>query len=57
MLRKTVTVQDKDHYCYDDIIIDWYVCRACESDMIMAGASYCQDCGAKIKWDLSGEEL
>ena len=57
MLRKTITIQDKDFYCEDDIYISWFNCRACKGDMIFAGASYCPDCGAKIKWDLSGEDL
>lgn len=26
----------------------------CKKDMVMGGASYCQDCGVKLEWNLSG---
>ena len=48
-------IEDKDWYCKDDICIDWYVCPNCKEDMVMVGASYCQDCGVKLEWNLSGE--
>ena len=49
-------IKDKDLSCQDDIYTQWYVCPNCKKDMIMVGASYCQDCGVKLEWNLSGEK-
>ena len=46
------TIEDKDWSCLDEIYADWYTCPNCKKDMVMAGASYCQDCGVKITWNL-----
>ena len=54
-------IEDKDWYCCsediinDDIYTDFYKCPKCKGDMIIVGASYCQDCGVKLEWNLSGE--
>ena len=48
-------IEDKDWYCCDDIYTDFYKCPKCKGDMIIVGASYCQDCGVKLEWNLSGD--
>ena len=48
-------IEDKDWYCCDDIYTDFYKCPNCKGDMIIVGASYCQDCGVKLEWNLSGD--
>lgn len=45
-------IRDSDHHSQDDIWTHWFKCPKCEETMIMIGASYCQDCGVKLKWDL-----
>lgn len=46
------TIEDKDWSGLDEIYTDWYSCPNCKKDMIMVRASYCQDCGVKITWNL-----
>jgi len=46
------TIEDKDWSCCWEAYTDWYSCPNCKKDMIMVGASYCQDCGVKITWNL-----
>ena len=48
-------IEDKDWYGHVSYWIDWYTCPNCKQDMIMVGASYCQDCGVKLEWNLSRE--
>lgn len=50
-----VTITDKDFDCKDDIYTDWYKCPKCGESMIIVAASYCQECGVKLEWDLSGK--
>lgn len=48
-------IEDKDWSCLDEIYTDFYKCPKCGEDMIMVAASYCQDCGVKLEWNLSGD--
>jgi predicted amidophosphoribosyltransferase len=47
-------IEDKDWSCQDEVYTNWYTCPNCKKDMVMGGASYCQDCGVKLEWNLSG---
>jgi predicted RNA-binding Zn-ribbon protein involved in translation (DUF1610 family) len=49
------TIEDKDWSCRGEIYTDFYKCPKCGEDMIMVAASYCQDCGVKLEWNLSGD--
>ena len=48
-------IEDKDWSCMDEIYTDFYRCPKCGEDMIMVGALYCQGCGVKLEWNLSGD--
>ena len=47
-------IEDKDWSCMDEIYTDFYRCPKCGEDMIMVAALYCQGCGVKLEWNLSG---
>lgn len=57
MFKLYVTITDQNWAMRDSIYVDWYECPNCEGNMIIPGASYCQDCGVKLKWSISDENL
>lgn len=54
MSNNEILIEDKDWSGKDEVYTDWYTCPNCKKDMIMTGASYCQDCGVKLLWNLLG---